>query len=384
MSDIKKTLESYPDISFIEDMTLENLQEQMIKDFTEKYKEETGKEIILASADPSRLIMYAAALQIYQGMQYIDNAGKQSLLKYSYSGFLENLGALKGIKRNQGNSSVTIERFTVSELQRNAITIPMGTRVTAGDNIFFFTTTDAEILPGENYVDIQVQCTESGTHTNGYEVGKINVLVDQIAYIGSVANIKKTEGGSEEETDEQLADRIYLAPSGYSTAGPDDAYEYWVKTCNPAITDVKVRNPSDGVVEIRFIMQDGMIPEDSVLQKVEEYLRDGKIRPLTDKVEVKAPIIQNYEINFEYWIAESDRNKAVAIQQNVNNAVQAYKIWQSEKIGRDINPSYLTKLIMNAGAKRIKIMNPEDISVPSEGIAVCTMETVIYGGVESD
>ena len=39
MSDIKKTLEGYPDISFIENMTLESLQEQMIADFTEKYKE---------------------------------------------------------------------------------------------------------------------------------------------------------------------------------------------------------------------------------------------------------------------------------------------------------------------------------------------------------
>ena len=91
MSDIKKTLEGYPDISFIENMTLENLQEQMIADFTEKYKEETGEELTLGLGDPNRLVLYAAALQIYQGMQYIDNAGKQSFLKYSYSGFLESL-----------------------------------------------------------------------------------------------------------------------------------------------------------------------------------------------------------------------------------------------------------------------------------------------------
>ena len=71
MSDIKKTLEGYPDISFIENMTLESLQEQMIADFTEKYKEETGQELTLGLADPNRLVLYSAALQIYQGMQYI-------------------------------------------------------------------------------------------------------------------------------------------------------------------------------------------------------------------------------------------------------------------------------------------------------------------------
>ena len=384
MSDIKKTLEGYPDISFIENMTLENLQEQMIADFTEKYKEETGEELTLGLADPNRLVLYAAALQIYQGMQYIDNAGKQSFLKYSYSGFLENLGALKGIQRNQGNPATAIERFTVSAVQNNAISIPMGTRVTAGDNVYFYTVEDAEIPAGEEYIDIQVECTEAGTGANGYEAGKINILVDSINYIGSVANTTKSEGGAEEESDEQLADRIYLAPSSYSTAGPDDAYEYWVKTCNSGITDVKVQSPSDGVVEIRFIMQDGTIPGEATLQEVATFLQNEKIRPLTDKVEVKAPVAQNYTINLTYYIAESDKNQASAIQQNVNSAVDAYKMWQCEKIGRDINPSYLMRLIMNAGAKRAVIASPEFTVVSAENIALCTTVTVTYGGVESD
>lgn len=384
MSDIKKTLEGYPDISFIENMTLENLKEQMIADFTEKYKEETGEELTLGLGDPNRLVLYAAALQIYQGMQYIDNAGKQSFLKYSYSGFLENLGALKGIQRNPGNPATAIERFTVSAVQNNAISIPMGTRVTAGDNVYFYTVEDAEIPAGAEYIDIQVECTEAGTGANGYEAGKINILVDSINYIGSVANTTKSEGGAEEESDEQLADRIYLAPSSYSTAGPDDAYEYWVKTCNSGITDVKVQSPSDGVVEIRFIMQDGTIPGEATLQEVATFLQNEKIRPLTDKVEVKAPVAQNYTINLTYYIAESDKNQASAIQQNVNSAVDAYKMWQCEKIGRDINPSYLMRLIMNAGAKRAVIASPEFTVVSAENIALCTTVTVTYGGVESD
>lgn len=384
MSDIKKTLEGYPDISFIENMTLESLQEQMIADFIEKYKEETGQELTLGLADPNRLVLYSAALQIYQGMQYIDNAGKQSFLKYSYSGFLENLGALKGIQRNPGNPATAIERFTVSAVQNNAISIPMGTRVTAGDNVYFYTVEDAEIPAGAEYIDIQVECTEAGTGANGYEAGKINILVDSINYIGSVANTTKSEGGAEEESDEQLADRIYLAPSSYSTAGPDDAYEYWVKTCNPSITDVKVQSPSDGVVEIRFIMQDGTIPGEATLQEVGTFLQNEKIRPLTDKVEVKAPVAQNYAINLTYYIAESDKNQASAIQQNVNSAVDAYKMWQCEKIGRDINPSYLMRLIMNAGAKRAVIASPEFAVVQAENIALCTTVTVTYGGVESD
>ena len=384
MNDIKKTLESYPDVSFIDDMTLEELQRLMLEAYTEKKEELTGKKVVLGKADESKLILDALALYLYQGMQYIDNGGKRGLLKYSYAEFLENIGSMKGIERNPGKPSGTIERFNVSEVQRNAITIPMGTRVTAGDNIFFFTVETAEISAGSDFVDVQVQCTEIGTSTNGYKIGQINILVDQIAYIGSVANITETEGGTEEESDEQLADRIYLAPSSYSTAGPDDAYEYWVKTCNPSISDVKVRNPSDGVVEIRFILEDGTIPGEAALEEAEKYLQNEKIRPLTDKVEVKAPIIQNYDIEFKYWIAESDKNQAAGIQQNVSDAVEAYKMWQSEKIGRSINPSYLMKFIMNAGAKRVEIISPERVVISEEAIALCNSEIVTYGGIEND
>lgn len=384
MGSIKKELENYPDISFIDDLTLETLKEDMISDFCAKYEEETGKTVELGLADPSRLILYAAALQIYQGMQYLDRAGKQSFLKYAYSGFLDNLGALKGLVRNQGSASTAMERFTVSEVQQNAITIPMGTRVTAGDSIFFYTEESVEIPAGGAYADVRIRCAELGTGSNGYAVGAINKMVEPIAYIGSVANITKTEGGAEEEDDDQLAERIYLAPSSYSTAGPDDAYVYWTKTCNAGISDVKVKSPTEGVVEVRFIMEDGAIPGEAILSDVQQYLENEEIRPLTDKVEVKAPEISEYVINLTYYIAESDRNKVTSIQENVNNAIEAYKMWQMERIGRDINPSYLTSLIVNAGAKRVEIQSPVFTIVSDVGIAICVEQTVTYGGLEID
>ncbi|MFQ8778359.1 MAG: hypothetical protein ACLR78_14180 [Roseburia sp.] len=89
--------------------------DEMIADFCAKYAEESGEEITLGKADPYRMILYAAALQIYQGMQYIDRAGKQSFLKYAYADFLDNLGALKGVERKSGDGSTAIERFSASE-----------------------------------------------------------------------------------------------------------------------------------------------------------------------------------------------------------------------------------------------------------------------------
>ena len=66
MSDVKK-LQDYPDISFIEATSFESLKNQMVQDYQKRYKELTGEDVILAPADPDRLILYSCAVAIYQG-----------------------------------------------------------------------------------------------------------------------------------------------------------------------------------------------------------------------------------------------------------------------------------------------------------------------------
>lgn len=383
---IKATLEEYPDVSFIDNLTLEELRNEILFDYQTKLSEITGKTEPLAKADPYRFILYACTLQSYQGFQYIDRAGKQGLLKYSYRDFLEDLGSFKRISRNQGKAAHTVIRFLLSELQTSVIWIPMGTRVTTGDNVFFYTTKDAEIPIGEWSVEVPVSCTEIGDLGNRYEAGKINSLVDPIPYMGSIVNTVASEGGTEIESDESLAERIFLAPSSYSVAGPEDAYKYHVKTCNPSTTDVKITSPSDGVVDIRFITQSGEIPSESMISEMQTYLSDNKIRPLTDKVVVAAPEVVKYDIVLTYWINRSDKNRVITIQNSVKNAVETYQAWQREKIGRDINPDRLLFLLIQAGAKRVEITSPVRVDISDIGIAIPDPDTatINFGGIEDD
>lgn len=379
-----KILENYPDINFIDNMSLEDMKNQMLSDFSRKYEEVAGKGISLGKADPVRMILYAATLQLYQGMQYIDSAAKQSFLKYSYGNFLDNLGALKGIVRNQGTPADTIIRFTLSEARGMSTSIPAGTRITPGGNLFFYTEREEIIPAGDISVDIPAVCTEIGLVGNDYNIGSIRVLVDKLPYIAEVVNIEKSGRGAEIETDESFAERIYLAPSKYSVAGPDDAYKYWVKTYSPFITDVKVTSPEPGTVDIRFIVKDGEVPDQDMIEAVEQYLREGERRPLTDLVLVGAPEVLTYKIDLKYWINETDKIKAAAIQRNVDEAVNGFIYWQKKQIGRDINPSMLNHLIIQAGAKRTEITEPIFTKVGDTGIALVEERSVIYGGIERD
>lgn len=381
---MNSTLVNFPDISFIDDLSIDELIDEMIRDYQDKYKEVTGTAVSLAQADPYRMILYTCAIQLYQAMQYADRAGKQGLLKYSYGESLDNLGALRGIARLQPTSAVTTLRFQIEEPMVSAVQIPAGTRVTNGNEVYFATDEYVEIAIGETYVDVLATSTETGAVGNGFRAGEIKILVETLPYISSVANTVETSGGSDIESDESLADRIFIASSAYSVAGPADSYIYWTKTVSSDITDVKVTSPAPCEVDIRFIMTGGAIPEQALIDKVANVLNDSNIKPLTDRVTVSAPATVNCDINLTYYINESDKASAEAIQGLVNTAVNVYKEWQCSAIGRDINPSYLIGKIMAAGAKRVDVASPVQTTLTDTQVAAIGTVNIIYGGIEND
>lgn len=381
---IKKKLVDFPEVSFIDNMSLEGIEKFYLDAMKEKYRELTGRELVMEEADPMRLIAYADCLLLYQVVQYADRAGKLALLKYSFGDYLENIGALKGIERLRGAFAMTKLCFTLSMQRNNVVIIPAGTRVTSGNNTYFETTGILEIPAGELSGEVNAVCREMGTKGNGYQVGELKILVDPIPYIDKVENLTVTEGGADLESDENLAERIYLAPSSWSTAGPDDAYKYWVMTFDAAIMDVRVESVVPGIVEIYFILEGGQLPDEAMTEELTLFLKNEDIRPLTDQVVVQAPEVQEYEISLAYFINESDRARAASIQERVNAAVQEYAAWQKEKIGRDINPDQLRKLVISAGAKRVDVESPVYQRVPWNCIALSGNIDVRYGGVEDD
>lgn len=380
-----KTVLDFPDVSFIDDLSVESISDFYIKEMQKRYRELTGRDLVLQDADPIRLMAYTNCLLLYQIAQYADRAGKVALLKYSYGDYLENIGALKGIARNQGAAAKTRLRFTLSSKRPGTTLIKEGIRVTASDGIYFKTTDILEIPAGQLYGEVNAECRETGLKGNGYGIGEIKTLVDPIAYVDKVENISVSEGGADLESDENLAERIFLAPASWSTAGPDDAYRYWVRTFNPAITDVMVGSDIPGEVDIFFILQDGKLPEETMVTELEQYLKNEEIRPLTDQVVVSAPEIQEYEIDLTYYINRSDRARASAINDRVQEAVQSYISWQRERIGRDINPDELRKMLLMAGAKRLEIREPQFLPITQASIAMPVGEVkVLYGGIEDD
>ena len=374
-----------PEVSFIGDITLEGVRAQMVEDYRAKFEELTGRATELPADDKNRLLLSVCALQIYQGFQFIENAGRMNLLKYARGEFLDNLAALKNVKRNESAKSTVVVQFTkASEAVNDDITIPRLTRVAAEDYNIYWMTPDVDItIPaGRSSYFIECECTEEGSFSNGFESGEINRLIDAAPFIESVTNTTASSGGSDHESDDSLRLRALNAPSGWSSAGSADSYRYCIMQLSSQIADVSVQNgENDGEISVYVLMKSG-IPTDDQIAQLQALVDAADFRPLTDSVTLEKAIASEYALETKYYIANRDANKVATICEAVEAAVDEYIAEQSSTLGKNINPSALIQKMMNAGAADVSVRSPAWRSVPDTNCAVLTGRSVQYMGLE--
>ena len=370
-------LKDLPDITFV-DADAATVEAEIINEY-ERITERT-----LAKGDPVRLFLLTIASIIILLKNNINETGKQNLLRYAEKGKLDHLGALVGLERLQATPAVTTMRITLSETMGTNVTVDAGTRFTA-DGQIFFTLDETLVIPaGSLYGDGSATCTEKGVVGNDYVAGQIKTLVDPVPYVDNVANLTKSEGGAEIEEDESYREAIHMAPESFSVAGPEGAYFFYAKRASSLISDVAVSSPDPGEVDVRFLLNGGVIPGAEMLQIVSDALNERNVRPLTDHVTVQAPTAVNYDVDITYYIDSNDMTMSSAIQTAVTEAVNNYVTWQKEKLGRDINPSELIRLVMQAGAKRVTVTTPVFAALDKTQVAIADEVTVNMGGFEDE
>lgn len=99
---------------------------------------------------------------------------------------------------------------------------------------------------------------------------------------------------------------------------------------------------------------------------------------------VAVRVMREYNIDVTYYTQEGGAISDDVISENVNAAVGAFKKWQAEKMGRDVNPSYLIQLLMQAGVKRVEVRAPAFATVKDNQVAKIGTTTVTNGGAESE
>lgn len=348
-----------------------------------KYEGMTGRT--LYPADPVRLFINWVASVIIQQRININEAARQNVPRFAEGEYLDSLAELFfNLHRQQGVAATVTMCFEISEAQDEDIVIESGTRVKANENIMFATDTEVTIAEGDTSVEVTATACEVGSSYNGFAVGQINKIVDPYPYCSKVHNISASGGGVDVEDDDSFYNRMRESLEGYSTAGAVGGYKYYAESADARIADVSVTSPTAGNVLIKVLLKDGKLPGNDVLTKVSNAVNADDVRPLTDNVTVAAASTCSYNIDLTYYIPSHSKKSVATIKEAVDEAIKQYISWQGEKMGRDINPSYLISLIVEAGAKRVIITAPTYTKVAIGTVALLGTKSVDYGGVEDE
>lgn len=376
---------TYPDIKFLETDT-EIIESNMIALYEYLVQQTPGREHYKCyPGSPERVFIAWMAAIVVQQRILIEDTAKKNVPRYAEGEYLDSLAELfKDIERLPATPAVATFRCYISEAQPQSVIVPQGTRVTFDGNITFETTEELEIKAGQTYGDVTGQCQTPGTVGNNLAPGQVKEIVDVYDYYLKVENTTTTTGGAEEENDADYYERMRESMESFSTAGPVNSYIYHAKSVSAAVADVAATSPEPGEVDVRVLLQDSTQPTETVLKQIKEALNADDVRPLTDVVTVSAPEAVEFEIDLTFYTQRKSQASSSVIEEDAREAVENYISWQTSKMGRDINPSYLIQQLMGAGVKRVEVRKPVFTTIEETKVATLKRSTmnVLNGGVE--
>lgn len=342
-------------------------------------------QVTLQPGDPVRLFLESLAYYVSVENGLIDLTGRQNLLAFASGAHLDHLGALMGVARIPAQNSLCLLRFQMAAPLAFAVPVPAGTRVATRDGKTVFATISAGALAaGEVFVDLAACAVLPGSDSTGLVPGQINSLVDPIPYVTSVENITTSSEGADIESDERLRERIRLAPESYTVAGSTGQYEARALEASADIEYVTVFSPEPGLVDVRFTLTGGELPDRAMIALVYDHLNADTVRPLTDWLHVAGPEPVEYAIRGRWHLARENAPLLAAVTAKIAEALENYRLWQRAKPGRDIIPSKLVEMLMGAGAKRVEIDTPVFTRLRSVEIARETEINLLFGGLEDE
>lgn len=330
------------------------------KEWVELYEKKSGK--VLQPAQIERLMIDVGAYRETVLRMKIQETAKKNLLSYAPLEILEHIGEPLGVRKLLANCSATTLKFSVDEPLDFDFKIKTGCEVESKDGLVIFQTTEDVILKaGQTSVTAEAICETPGIVGNNYIIGSINNLITPLSYISTVENITVSSGGADDEDADGLRERIRQAPEKFSNAGSRGAYRYHTLSAHQSITDVAITSPSPGVVNIYLLTKDGN-PTDDIIEIVQKYLSDDKIRPLTDWVKVYSSEKVDFSISAKILLYKDSDLQSV--MKTIDAKMREYKVSLSEQLGKDVVQTQIITLLNSVyGVFKVDLIIPSDIDI---------------------
>ena len=343
---------------------------QILADTITDYEKRTGKTLQPAHIERSIIQSYSyRELLVRKG---INEAFLQTFPQFATGLALDLCGEMMGTFRLKDQPARCILRFNVAG-EHSEIVIPQNTQVQVNESLWFSTVSEMRIRAMEQYMDIDAIANLVGEQGNGWQPGQVKTLKTPLSVEVSVSNIDVTSGGIGVETDDDYRQRILLAPEAFTTCGSVAAYEYHARSVSQFIADVAIDTPQGGEVKITILTKQGL-PSTSLINQVQAYLSPEKRRPLCDTVRVVAPHRIGYQIQANLDLLES--YSETEVKQRAETALQTYLSSRTQKLGLDIVPLDIERVLKVNGVYNVTLTEPILTEVNTDQWAECEHFTI--------
>lgn len=340
-----------------------------------QYEALTGKTLYPAQVE--RILVDVIAYRESLVREAIQDAAKLNLVRYSRRPVLDFLGENIGVQRLSAVKARTTLRFTFNPVPAIPTLLPKGI-VVEGGQVFFETVSAVTVPAGCQGLDVDADCTQAGIVGNGFVPGQLKNLASTLSGLSveAVMNVTVSAGGADEESDEQLKERIVLAPEQFSNAGSAGAYRFHARSAHPEIIDVAVVSSAPGVVNLYPLVKTGL-PSAAVKSAVLAACSADRVRPLADQVNVLDPVIVDYTITAQLILFSTA--DAVLAKAEAQRAAEAYRDRMQITLGKDIVRDELIATLKVYGVYSVGLVG-SDIELNDQSWPRCTGINITIAG----
>lgn len=250
-----------------------------------KYEQESGAQFDKASDIAIRLRVLAGEIYNAQvNMEWIKN---QMFVETATGQRLDYLAKQRGLERKPAQKAQGEITFFISEPIDHTIIIPKGSVASTAEDIprRFVTTEDEEITQGNVLVSLYAEAEKAGSGGNA-ALGTVTVAVDVPSEVEWVQNREPFTGGTDEESDAELRERIrdsYLRLPNGTNAAYYEQLALTVEGISKAKAVGKVRGY--GTVNV-YVSGDGVEAADTAVNNAQALLsskRELNVNVLVEK-----------------------------------------------------------------------------------------------------
>ena len=177
------------------------------------------------------------------------------------------------------------------------------------------------------------------------------------------------------ESDDQLRQRVQLAPEAFTNAGSIGAYTFHALSASSDIKSVSVKSPNPGEVLVTILSKTGNgTASEGLIDAVLEKLSEEDVRPLTDQVSVQSAGIVNYAV--EAVITVYSGPSSAVVETEARAALDKF-LDERHAIVKLVALSGIYDALHVDGVKKVQLIQPtSDVVTTDEQAAYCNSKTI--------